>query len=68
MSAENRALTTIVDRVIEAHEDAEHIDPAAIAAEALAKLNENELRYAGDLYMRQLCPGCLPQEIWPRWR
>jgi hypothetical protein len=46
-------LRAIVDQIIEAY-DAERVDPAAIAAEAMAKLNEAELRYAGDLYMRQL--------------
>jgi hypothetical protein len=39
-------LRAIVDQIIEAHEDAERVDPAAIAAEAMAKLNEAELRYA----------------------
>jgi hypothetical protein len=47
-------LRDLVDALIDAREDDEHIDPAAIAAEAVARLGEGELRRVADLYIRGL--------------
>jgi len=47
-------LRDLVDALIDAREGERHIDPAAIAAEAVAKLGGGELRRVADLYIRQL--------------
>src|SRR5207245_1554882 len=47
-------LRDLVDSLIDDREGDEHIDPAAIAAAAVAKLGEGELRRVADLYIRGL--------------
>jgi hypothetical protein len=47
-------LRDLVDALIDDRESDEYIDPAAIAAAALAKLGDGELRRVADLYIRQL--------------
>lgn len=54
MTHETIDLRDLVDALIDAREGEEHIDPAAVAAQAVARLGENELRRVADLYIRQL--------------
>lgn len=56
-------LRAIVEQIIEAHEDAERIDPAAIAAEAAARLSGNELRHLANLHIRQIARAACRQKF-----
>jgi len=50
-------LRKLIDGLIDAREGERHIDPAAIAAEAMGRLGEAELRRVADLYIRQIARG-----------
>jgi hypothetical protein len=54
MTSDTMDLRDLVDALIDAREGDEHLNPASIAAEAVAQLGEGELRRVADLYIRQL--------------
>jgi hypothetical protein len=64
MSAENRALTTIVARIIELHRDEPRINPTSIATVALSEIDPAKVSLpaalAGcHLALRQIARGLL---------
>lgn len=54
MTHDTEGLRNVVQSIIESHKDDERLSPAAIAAEAVAKLGLGELQLAANFHLRQI--------------